>query len=495
MKITTTAKNLDAISAEALLVIHEKSGLLGETKNKSLAAHLENFAKDASSGKTRREWFCTLPAEAGCKTKHLLLDSATFGTYTPHDEPLKIAAARCIALCREYSIRKIAIAVHHDLAADKAGAILEGILLGDFKDDRFKGKGSNRPALELQFVVRKGSEKTVSAELKRREIICEAQNHARELVNAPHHVLTPDGMAKYAKSLAKKWKLECTVYTKNQLIQQGFLPTVEVGRGSEYPPRMIILRYKPKSKSVREHLCLVGKGMTFDSGGLCIKGRTMHEMNGDMGGAAAVLGAMEAIARLKLPIRVTAVIGSAHNAVDGAAYHPGSIIKAKNGKTIYVENTDAEGRLILTDCLYKAGQEKAAIIWDFATLTGSVSNALGPAYAGLFTDDDDLRSLLMEAGQNTGDDVWPLPLAREYEHFLNHHLADLNNMSSEKRAGGIHAANFLKAFVPDGVRWAHLDIAGTARHNAKRGYLATGGSGFGVRLAVEAVRLMIERKD
>lgn len=492
MKITVTTQEMETVSAQALVVLHEKAGMLAETKNAELRKHMNTFARDVEAKVCKREWFCTLEKSAKAKTGHMLLDSVTFHESAPHDEALKTAAARCISLCREYSLSKLVFVVDHKLAALKAAAILEGIMLGDFKDERFKGnkqKGTKRAELEITFVVARNAEKAVKESLRVRQVICEAQNNARLLVNAPHHVLTPDALAKYAQALAKKHNMRCSVLNEKQLLAKGYLPTWHVGRGSEYPPRMVVLEYSPPKPKIREHIALVGKGMTFDSGGLCIKGRDMYKMNGDMGGSATVLGAMEAIARLKLPVKITAIIASAHNAVDGSAYYPGCIITAKNGKTIHVENTDAEGRLVLSDCFHKAGEVKADVMWDFATLTGACPAALGPAIAGLFTDDEDLRVILMEAGANTGDDVWPLPLVKEYESFIKHSLADLNNMSNEPRGGAIHAANFLKQFVPQGIRWAHLDVAGVATVEKPRRYLKPGGSGFGVRLIVEALRL------
>ncbi|HNM46465.1 MAG TPA: leucyl aminopeptidase family protein [Candidatus Sumerlaeota bacterium] len=498
MAVKVTSRPLADVSADAIIALHDGGKLFAHSANALLRKHFESFAKAVKEKKSKREWFCTLATAAGVRAKYLLLESTNFGaTGMPGDEALKSAAARAVALCRDHGITKVAFACHCDDAARVASAILEGALLGDFHDVRFKGtagKREARPSLSLEFVVNPGDEDSVREALSQAEIIVEAQNHARELTNAPHHVLTPQTMAAYATALARRHKIECTVLNEKQLQKMGYLPTWEVGRGSEYPPRMMVLRYKPKRTAIKEHIALVGKGMTYDTGGLCIKGRPdMHRMNNDMGGAAAVLGALEAIARLKLPVRVTVIIASAHNAVDGAAYHPGAILKARNGKTIYIENTDAEGRLILSDCFYRAGEEKADIMWDFATLTGAVSAALGPNIAGLFTDDLALRQLFMEAAGDTGDNLWPLPLVPEYEPSLKHNLADLNNMSSETAGNGLHAANFLKAFVPEKMRWVHVDIAGVAAFTKPRRYFRTGGTGFGVRLIVEALRRLTAR--
>ncbi|MEO8376311.1 MAG: leucyl aminopeptidase family protein [Candidatus Sumerlaeota bacterium] len=498
MPVDVNTNPVAGVSAEAVILIHDGKEFPLQGKQGSIAKHVDAFAKALKDKTSKREWFCTLDKSEGVRAKYLLLESSTFGaTGMPGDEALKTAAARAVAMCRDHGVNNIAFACQCADSARIACAMLEGALLGDFSDDRFKGtaaKQAVRKSLSITFIVNRADEKAVREALRTTEIICEAQNNARELINAPHHVLTPQTMADYATKLARKYKIECTVLNEKQLKKMGYLPTYEVGRGSEYPPRMMVLRYKPKRTAIKEHIALVGKGMTFDSGGLCIKGRAdMHRMNNDMGGAAAVLGAMEVIARLKLPVRVTMIIASAHNAVDGAAFHPGSILNARNGKTIYIENTDAEGRLILSDCFFRAGEEKADVMWDFATLTGAVPAALGPTIAGLFTDDLELRQLFMEAGGDTGDNLWPLPLVPEYESSLKHNLADLNNMSSEATGNGLHAANFLKAFVPEKMRWVHVDIAGVAAFTKPRRYYRTGGTGFGVRLIVEALRRLTAR--
>jgi leucyl aminopeptidase len=276
----------------------------------------------------------------------------------------------------------------------------------------------------------------------------------------------------------------------------GYTLLYNVGRGSEFQPRMAVIKYTPARTRIKEHIVLIGKGMTFDTGGLCIKpGDNMPDMNNDMGGAAAVIGAMHAISTLKLPVRVTAIIPSAHNAVDGAAYHPGAIIRSKSGKTVFIGNTDAEGRLILADAMARAGEEGADIIIDVATLTGACAIALGPRLAGLFTDDAQLRDVLLASGEATGDNVWPLPLWREYEAFLKHHLADLNNIASgsaRRYGGATHGANFIKAFVPENARWAHLDIAATAVTEGPARCYGKGATGFGVRLLTDAVRRLAE---
>jgi len=451
------------------------------------------FAAEVASKKSRASWFCTLEAGCGAKARHLLVDSLTFNGWMPGTEKLKVAAARAMSSLRNYSLSRAAIALPEGSAAAVAADILEGAWLGDYRDQRFKSAPPDRPAIALRFAAPKAEAAAVRAALAGRAAVLEGVTLARDLVNAPHHVLTPAQFAAEARKVARRHRMTCEVLDEKQLRRQGYELIWNVGRGSEYPPRLIVLKYAPRRRSLKTHVALVGKGMTFDTGGLCIKGRTMHEMNCDMGGGAAVLGVMDAIGRLKLPVRVTAVIAAAHNAVDGAAYTPGCIIKSKSGKTVYVENTDAEGRLVLADAFVRAGMERPDVMIDYATLTGAAGRALGPALAALFTDDEDLAARLAAAGDRTGDNLWRLPLWREYDSYIEHHLADVQNVSRVPDGGAIHAANFLKAFIPEGVRWAHLDIAARAMGGKQR-YFGADATGYGVRLTAGLLLQAIEDK-
>ncbi|MBI5154696.1 leucyl aminopeptidase family protein [Candidatus Poribacteria bacterium] len=488
MKFTVSSKSLSSVRGDALVILHTPDGFLARPDEAALLRHVEAYERALKKGTCKAEWFCALDKADGAKTPHLLIDSATFGNWLPGDEKLKAAAARAAANCRRHSLTRLVFAVDGENAPALSAALLEGVGLGDFLDTRFKSGGEKREALHLEFVVEKQHTGAVRKALEERAAMLRGVTLARELVNAPHNVLTPEAFADEARRVARKHRLKCEVLDAKRLKREGHLLHYNVGRGSEYPPCLIILRYTPPKKArVRQHLVLIGKGMTFDSGGYCLKPKTnIFEMNADMGGGAAVLGAMQAIAELRLPVKVTVMIPCAHNAVDGAAYNPGVILRSRSGKTVYVENTDAEGRLILADTLDRAADEKPDVIVDLATLTGAISIALGDHVAGLFTDDAGLRQDFVAASERSGDSIWPMPLWREYDATLKHDLADLNNMSTLKPKGGaIHGANFLKAFVPEGCRWAHLDIAGPA-DMARYRYYAPGGTGFGVRLLVDA---------
>jgi leucyl aminopeptidase len=230
----------------------------------------------------------------------------------------------------------------------------------------------------------------------------------------------------------------------------------------------------------------LGKGITFDTGGICLKpGKDMWQMKADMAGAAAVLGTMRALVKLRPRIRVTGIVATAHNAIGPDATHPGDIFVAKNGKSVMVDNTDAEGRLVLTDALARAGEEGATHAIDLATLTGSCQRALGHAMTGLFSNDGDLSARILAAGERVGEGFWPLPLVEDYREMLDSPIADVNNISSSPNGGAITAALFLREFVPQDMHWAHLDIAGSALLDKDWKYYKRGATGVGVRTLVE----------
>jgi leucyl aminopeptidase len=309
-------------------------------------------------------------------------------------------------------------------------------------------------------------------------------NHCRDIVNEPGVAVYPEVFAQLARKVARQGKLGCTILNEKQLEKQGYRGLIEVGKGSVQPPRMIILRYKPARKSTH-HLALVGKGITFDTGGISLKpSENMGAMKGDMAGGGAVLYAMAAIAKLKPSIQVTGIIAAAENFPGDRAMRPGDIFIAKNGKSIVVDNTDAEGRLVLTDALHRAGEEKATHIVDIATLTGSCARALGAAVAGIMGNHPGLIQAVIGAGRNHGEKYWELPLVEEYKDMLKTPYADINNIGG-KLAGAITAGLFLQEFVPEGTAWAHLDIAGPFMAEKNWKYYKEGATGFGLKTFVD----------
>jgi leucyl aminopeptidase len=309
----------------------------------------------------------------------------------------------------------------------------------------------------------------------------ETQKSIFGLVNAPSNYKSPQTLADWAVTSAIENGYLATIIEKEELTEKGFDALLAVNRGSEEPARFIICDYNPEN--AKKTIALVGKGVTFDTGGLSIKpSNNMHYMKSDMGGAAAVLGAVELIAKRKLPIRVIGFIPSTDNSVDALAIKPGDVISSYSGQTIEVLNTDAEGRLVLADGLaYAIKHYNPDVVIDLATLTGSVVRTLGSYCAGLFTQNDDLAASLISAGQNTGERLWRLPMWDEYADEMKSEIADIKNLSDKPTAGAITAAKFLEHFTSNHSNWAHIDIAGTAfkANGVSRSHTATA---FGVRL-------------
>jgi leucyl aminopeptidase len=307
----------------------------------------------------------------------------------------------------------------------------------------------------------------------------------RDLGNTPANILTPERLAERAEEVAKAAGIKCTVYGKREIERMKMGGLLAVNRGSDLDPRFVVMEHAPRG--AKKHVALVGKGITFDSGGISIKpAEKMEEMKFDMCGAAAVIGVMEAAANLGLPVKLTGIFATTENLPSGSAYKPGEIITMMNGKTVEIVNTDAEGRMILGDALHYASKLKPDHLIDYATLTGACVVALGSEAAGLFSNDDELARKLIEAGERTGERVWRLPAWDEYKELIRSEWADMKN-SGGRWGGAVSAAVFLKEFV-DCPSWAHLDIAGTAYAESENAREARGANGAGVRVTIEYLR-------
>jgi leucyl aminopeptidase len=397
-----------------------------------------------------------------------------------------------------------------DAAPEQFKSILHGLHYADYKFDAYKSK--QKDAFQVTFEIVAGEQ---VAEFKKiaEEVAVEhkAVVLAKNLINTCASDLTPAEFVDNANAIAKYTPgLSIKVRNMKQLEKEGFMGLVTVGKGSSHEPYMITLSYdgtkparkgaaKVAAKSAKiadknartsaDHLVLVGKGLTFDTGGLCLKPpKSMPEMISDMSGAATVLAAIQAIATLELPIKVSTVCCLAENAIGFKSVLPGDIFKAKNGKTVMVDNTDAEGRLVLSDGLAEAGEIGATHIIDIATLTGAMVRALGYAVAGFFCNDDDLGLKVINCGEACCEKFWSMPLEEEYADALKDKFADLKNTGSD--AGAIAAALFLQEFVPENTAWAHWDIAGTAFVNKTWKYTEYGATGFGVQTLIELARRM-----
>src|ERR671924_458113 len=379
-----------------------------------------------------------------------------------------------------------------DLApTEQARAVVEGVLLGAYEPGRWKTNG-RRPR-PIERIVLVGGGEGVSEAAVRAERVAEWTNRARDLANAPANELTPERLAARAAEIADGFEhLSAEGLGPEHIRELGMGAFAAVAAGSHNPARLIVMRYAPPAATTGVKLGLVGKAITFDSGGISIKPALyMEDMKGDMAGGGAVVEATGALAELGLPLEVVSVVAACENATGGGAYRPGDILKAMNGKTIEVVNTDAEGRLVLADALWYARREGATHLVDFATLTGTMERALGDLYAGVFANDDEWRAEVVAAGEASGDHAWPLPLHRRYRRYVDSTFADMKNSSTLREASPVLAAAFLEEFVGEGP-WAHVDMAGPAFLARSRGDYLTqrGGTGYGVRLIAElATRL------
>lgn len=364
-----------------------------------------------------------------------------------------------------------------------AQAITEGALLGLYSFTQYKNPEYQNVEEIMIAVTEKESVPILESAIAKGKVVAEATNLARDMVNEPASYMTPSRMAEVAEDIASKYNLECKVFDREDMEAMGMEALLGVARGSNQPPKLITLAYKGDERSEKA-MGFLGKGITFDSGGISIKpSEGMDEMKGDMAGAAAVMTAVGAIAQLKPKINVTAIIPATENLPSGTALKPGDILRAMNGKTIEVISTDAEGRLILADALSYAVKQGLSPLIDLATLTGACRVALGLLYSGVFGNDRDLIDKVLKAGERTGEKMWQMPLPEEYKEQNKSDIADIKN-TGNRYGGAITAALFLAEFVGN-TPWIHLDIAGPRLSSKDSGYLVKGAAGFGVRTLVE----------
>jgi leucyl aminopeptidase len=390
-------------------------------------------------------------------------------------ERARVAAAVALGRAQELGARVLCWELPHKVPDAVAGALVEGTLLAAYRYTAFKSEPGDERAPDALVV---SAHHDVSAPVARGRAVAAAANRARDLGNAPPNAMRPEALAAQARAIPG---VEVDVMGRAEIVAAGMGAFASVAQGADAEPQLITIRYEGGEGPL---LGFVGKAVTFDSGGYSIKpAARMHEMKFDMGGGAAVLEATAAIAELGLPVRLVSVIGATENMVSARATRPGDIVRAKSGITIEVNNTDAEGRLVLADCLTHARDQGAERLIDLATLTGGIVATFGPVHAGLMGNDDGWCDAVRAAGEATGERVWRLPLDPAYDELIKGRYGDLVNSSEGRKAQSITAAALLARFAGD-VPWAHLDIAGVA-DALGRPYAAKGASGWGVRLLVE----------
>ena len=407
-------------------------------------------------------------------------------------ESIRRAAATAVQKAQELQAGALAIGLAAEVgvaAPFAAQALAEGLELGAYRFWRYRTglTPAQKFAVERATVFTLGEEEVTRAGAATGQAIARGVILARDLVNSPGYAMTPAQMAAEAEALGERLGLKTLILELPQLREGGFGGIIAVGQGSANEPRFIVLEHGEAGPD-RPTICLVGKGLTFDSGGLSIKpAEAMDTMKSDMGGAAAVFGAMQAVAELDLPLHVVGLVSAAENMPSGTAYRPGDVVKTLSGKTVEVLNTDAEGRIILSDALFYAQRYDPVAIIELSTLTGAITIALGAHAIGMIATDQDLADRVSAAGTASHERVWQLPLWEEYKEMIKSEIADIKNLGG-RPAGSITAGAFLAAFVGD-YPFVHLDIAGTAwADRASKSYETPGGTGVGVRLLAQFLR-------
>ena len=499
MKTTVSLSAPAELETESLVVVVlDQADPAQSEKNKDAKPQLKVAASDSavqavaadllSSGEVSGKAFETnlLHRPAGLKAKRLLLiNGGSTKKFTSYD--LRRAAGTAVRALKSRGIRSFAFVAPPAISAEEAvRAIVEGAHVGNFDPDYYRSDRKDQK-IDTLTVVATGEKSKLETAANEAQIIGESQNFTRDLVNEPSNRMTPTILGERAQKMSAEVGLKCEVYGADKIkaLQMGAFWSV--AQGSDEPPALIVMKYEPAGAPEKPVLGLVGKGITFDTGGISIKPADgMEKMKYDMAGGATMIGAMRAIALLKPKIKVIGIVCATENMPSGKAQKPGDVQIAMSGKSIEIINTDAEGRLVLADGLYYARQLGCTHLVDAATLTGAVVVALGYNNAGIFANDDDMYERFHSANGKAGEKMWRMPLDDEYKEHIRSGIADIVN-SGGRWGGAITAAMFLKEFAED-TPWIHLDIAGTAWTEEQKPWIAKGPSGIALRSLVQFVR-------
>lgn len=494
MQVEANRGPIEELDVQALAVAVFKNEKAGEgfiKKLDELSGGLVNSALEAEefSGKEGETCYFHLVGNNKLKARRLLLVGVgEAGDYT--NGQISQMAGTAVRSLRSKNAKSIAVVPRGSGDGEKtASTAVEGAYIALFDPDKYRTVDKEQKTVDRLVVVIEGAEEeAVNRGVEAGRIVGESINFTRDLANEPGAYMTPTDMAERAREIANEFGLSLDVLDEARMEQEGMGSLLSVSRGSDQPAKLIILKYTPAKMEGEsdELLSFIGKGVTFDSGGISLKpGENMELMKYDMTGGATVLGTMRAIAQLKPPIPILGVAPCTENLPSGKATKPGDVVKAMSGKTIEVINTDAEGRLILADAIAYAKKLGATKIIDMATLTGAVSIALGDVNTAVLGTDQELIDEIISAGREVGEKFWQLPLDKEYSKQIKSDIADIKNVGGRK-AGTITAAAFLKEFA-DGVSWAHLDIAGTAWGDDAKPYRSKGPTGIAVRTLLRIV--------
>ncbi len=513
MKIIAKRQSLIASSKELLILPIEVSLPDNSKQKKAKSAFNSDITKQIkefdtqydnaiSSTIARQDFYPTsnkkllVPLSTGkncLQIKLCCLSSTAFSSENTDIETWRKLGADAYKTAESLKAKSIGIDLSkapRELLAIISAAVAEGVYLAEYKFNKYKNKKalSKYSLNNVNLLLAKSPTVRITKAIEQASFKAKSAIIARNLVNTPAGDLTTKEFVREAKKLCKKQgsRLEVQVFSETQLKKMGAYSLLSVAEGSSQPPYLLHIKYKPAIKVKHsKKIALVGKGVTFDSGGLSIKpGQGMYTMKCDMAGAAAVLGTMSSLAKLGVIHEVHGIIPLVENMINGHATRPGDIVKAINGKTIEILNTDAEGRLILADALCYSKRVKPDTVIDLATLTGACMVALGTDIAGSYTNNSKLKASLLESSKLSGEKIWPMPLEESYRKLLDSPIADMKNIG-DRYGGSITAALFLKEFVPENTAWAHIDIAGPAFADGASEYSTAGATGFGVRLLLE----------
>ncbi|MEW6127874.1 MAG: leucyl aminopeptidase [Acidobacteriota bacterium] len=490
MDITISGKPLSEISSDVLIIpVFESDTPTGGalTVLDELTNGLVTSVFASGEVKGKRDYAILLHTNSANHLKRLLFYGAGKAeSFTPLS--LQRLAAAAVRKLSGNNFASLAFLLTAHLENEtRVQALAEGVMLGAIKGNLYHTDNDDSQRLShLEFICESADAGQFIQAIETAKVMAEAVNFARHLTYEPGNVITPTRLAEHAAEMAAREGLACTLIDESEMKELGMGALLGVSRGSEEPAKLIVLRHEPAGADPSQLIALVGKGITFDSGGISIKPASgMEEMKNDMGGGAAVIGAMQIIARLKPNVRVIGLIAASENMPSGRAYKPGDVLRSLSGKTIEVVNTDAEGRLVLADALTYAVNQGATQIIDAATLTGACVVALGDVRAAVMGTDQQLIDGLLSAGETCGEPLWQLPANKEYGDLIRSDIADVKN-SGGRLAGAITAGMFLKMFAGN-VAWAHLDIAGPVWYEDEKPFMAKGATGFGTRLMASYV--------
>ncbi len=481
----TVRAKATAIAADVIAVPVHKGGILGPGAlelEKALGVKFKE-SLDAARAKGEPGEAVMVPTFGKAKAKQILL----VGVGDKNADPSAARKAGAVVARRTGAAGVVATTIPQAIkggAAQAAGAFVEGYLLGGYRFDRYKANGQRAKTKEVRLALaRPSDEKSVKSAIQRAMVLAEGTALARDVTNTPAGDFTPESFAAEARKIARNLPLTVRVLGEKELRAGKYGGILGVGQGSDKPPRLVEIRYKPAG--AKKAVALVGKGITFDSGGINLKHDGLDWMKMDMGGGGAVLGAMLAIAKLKPKVAVTGLICTAENMPGGTALHPGDVITMKGGQTVEIGNTDAEGRLVMADGIAHARANKADVIVDIATLTGAMMVALGDKMFGVMGNDQTEVDRMLRAADEAGEKAWQLPLVPEYRKKIDSDIADMKNVG-DRYGGAITAGLFLKEFAGD-TPWVHVDIAGPARSTVDEFEVTKGATGSGVRTLVRWV--------